>query len=113
MGSMKRWRELGQGEFLKWETEGQELEGQWRGQHDGKFGPLGTLDTSEGKVTFPLHTALLDRLESVVKGADVRIVYNGKKTAKKSGNVFKDFTVFVADEDDIVAPARTDDEVPF
>ena len=97
MSSLKRWRQIGQGRFHKWETPGQELEGTWQGQHDGQYGPLGTLDTAEGRMTFPLHTALLERLTRVREGADVLIRYTGKQTSK-AGRVFKGFEVFVADE---------------
>ena len=63
MASLRRWRQVGQGQFLRWETPGQELEGVWVGQHDGAFGPLGTVDTREGRMTFPLHAALLGTLQ--------------------------------------------------
>jgi hypothetical protein len=53
MSSLKRWRRIGEGQFHKWETTGDELEGIWRGAHEGRFGPLGTLETSEALVTFP------------------------------------------------------------
>ena len=69
MSSLKRWRQIGQGQFHKWETPGDEFEGTWRGMHDGRFGPLGTLETLEGLVTFPLHAALLERLKLVREGA--------------------------------------------
>src|SRR5215831_19020593 len=98
MASLKRWREIGQGQFHKWETPGGEFEGTWRGMHDGRFGPLGTLETSEGLVTFPLHAALLERLKLVREGAEVLIRYTGKQTSK-AGRVFKAFEVFVAGAD--------------
>ena len=72
--------------------------GTWRGMHDGRFGPLGTLETPEGLVTFPLHAALLERLKLVREGAEVLIRYTGKQTSK-AGRVFKAFEVFVADAD--------------
>ena len=98
MTSLKRWRQIGQGQFHKWETPGEEFEGMWRGMHDGRFGPLGTLETPEGLVTFPLHAALLERLKLVREGAEVLIHYTGKQTSK-AGRVFKAFEVFVAGED--------------
>jgi len=82
MSSLKRWRQVGQGQFHKWETPGDEFEGTWRGMHDGRFGPLGTLETPEGLVTFPLHAALLERLKLVREGAEVLIRYTGKQTSK-------------------------------
>jgi hypothetical protein len=101
MTSLKRWRQVGQGQFHKWETEGEEFEGTWRGPHDGRFGPLGTIETSEGLVTFPLHAALEDRLKRVRGGAHVLVRYTGKQTSK-AGRVFKGFEVFVAGDDALV-----------
>src|SRR5262249_30206922 len=98
MSSLKRWRQIGKGQFHKWETPGEEFEGTWRGLHDGRFGPLGSLETPEGLLTFPLHAALLDRLKLVREGAEVLIRYTGKQTSK-AGRVFKAFEVFVASED--------------
>ena len=98
MASLRRWRQVGQGQFLRWETPGQELEGVWVGQHDGTFGPLGTVDTREGRMTFPLHAALLERLRLIREGADVLIRYTGKQTSK-SGRIFKGFEVFVAGDE--------------
>jgi hypothetical protein len=98
MSSLKRWRQIGKGQFHKWETPGEEFEGTWRGLHEGRFGPLGSLETAEGLLTFPLHAALLDRLKLVREGAEVLIRYTGKQTSK-AGRVFKAFEVFVAGED--------------
>ena len=101
MASLKRWRQIGQGQFHKWETPGDEFEGSWRGMHDGRFGPLGTLEIPKGLVTFPLHAALLERLRLVRVGAEVLIRYTGKQTSK-AGRVFKAFEVFVTSEDALV-----------
>ena len=108
MSSLKRWRQIGQGQFHKWETPGEEFEGTWRGMHDGRFGPLGTLETPEGLVTFPLHAALLERLKLVREGAEVLIRYTGMQTSK-AGRVFKAFEVFVAGEDAL----RDSQELPL
>ncbi len=98
MSSLKRWRQVGQGQFHKWETPGEEVEGTWRGAHEGRFGPLGTLEAAEGLLTFPLHAALLDRIKLVRPGAHVLIRYTGKQTSK-AGRIFKGFEVFVAGDD--------------
>ena len=103
MSSLRRWRQIGQGQFRKWETPGEELEGTWRGPHEGRFGPLGTVETSDGLVTFPLHAALLERLKLVRDGAAVLIRYTGTQTSK-AGRVFKGFEVFVADDDALIDP---------
>src|ERR1700694_481095 len=98
MSSLKRWRQIGQGQFHKWDTPGEEMEGLWRGPHEGRFGPLGTVETTSGLLTFPLHAALLERLQRVRPGTDVLIRYTGTQTSK-AGRVFKGFEVFVADAD--------------
>ncbi len=95
MSSLKRWRRVGQGQFHKWEQPGEEFEGTWRGAHEGRFGPLGTLETAEGLMTFPLPTALLERVRLVREGAQVLIQYMGMQTSK-AGRSFKGFEVFVA-----------------
>src|SRR2546425_7336875 len=105
MSSLKRWRQIGQGQFHKWETPGEEFEGTWRGMHDGRFGPLGTLETPEGLVTFPMHAALFERLKLVREGAEVLIRYIGKQTSK-AGRIFKAFEVFMAGEEALVDPAK-------
>ena len=106
MTNLRRWRQIGQGQFHKWEDPGDELEGRWHGPHDGRYGPLGTVETPRGLVTFPLHAALLDRLKRVREGADVLIRYTGKQTSK-AGRVFKAFEVFVTGDDAMVELAAS------
>ena len=101
MTSLKRWRQIGQGQFHKWETPGDEVQGFWRGPHDGRYGPLGTVEKSDGLVTFPLHTALIERLKRVREGAEVLIRYTGRQTSK-AGRVFKAFEVYVAGDDPLL-----------
>ncbi len=101
MSSLKRWRQVGQEQFHKWDTPGDELEGTWQGSHDGRFGPLGTLEAAEGLISFPLHAALLDRLRHVRIGAEVLLRYTGPQTSK-AGRLFKGFEVFVSGNDDVV-----------
>ena len=102
MSSLKRWRQIGQGQFHKWEVLGDELEGAWQGTHEGRFGPLGTLETVAGLVTFPLHAALLARLNGVAVGTEVRIRYTGPQTSR-AGRLFKGFDVFVSGGDEVRA----------
>jgi hypothetical protein len=103
MSSLKRWRRVGQGQFHKWQQPGEEFEGTWRGAHDGRYGPLGTLETSEGLITFPLPAALLDRLGRVGEGAEVLIQYTGLQTSK-AGRAFKGFEVYVAGDGALAEP---------
>jgi hypothetical protein len=100
MASLKRWVQVGQGQFQKWTDKGQALEGVWRGQRDGQYGPLGMIDAAEGRVSFPLHTVLLNRMESVREGAEVKIIYLGTAQNKK-GQAFKNFDVYVASVEDL------------
>jgi len=99
--NLKRWRQIGQGQFHKWETPGDELEGAWQGSHEGRYGPLGSLETSDGLVTFPLHAALLERLRQVRVGADVLVRYTGPQTSK-AGRLFKGFEVFVSGDGAVI-----------
>src|SRR5215510_11406299 len=101
MSNLKRWRQIGQGQFRKWETPGDELEGAWRGSHEGRYGLLGTLETTAGLLTFPLHAALVKRLQHVRIGADVLIRYTGPQTSK-AGRLFKGFEVFVSGDGDVI-----------
>ena len=105
MSSLKRWRRVGQGQFHKWEQPGEEFEGTWRGMHEGRFGPLGTLETSNGLMTFPLPTALLERVRLVREGAQVLIQYTGMQTSK-AGRPFKGFEVFVAGDGALLEAAQ-------
>ena len=98
MTSLKRWRRVGQGQFQKWEASGQELEGLWQGIHEGRFGPLGTVDTADGRFTFPLPVALRERLGQVRPGLLVLVRYTGLQTSN-AGRTFKGFEVFVAEQD--------------
>ena len=113
MSSEKRWRELGQGQFFKWETAGQEVEGTWQGTKPGKFGDLGIVETSEGRMTFPLHTTLARDMQLVKDGADVKIVYLGKKKTKDGARDFKAFKVFITSEADVDVEQPDADDVPF
>jgi hypothetical protein len=105
MSSLKRWRRVGQGQFHKWEQAGEEFEGTWRGAHDGRYGPLGSLETSEGLITFPLPAALLDRLQRVGEGTEVLIQYTGLQTSK-AGRSFKGFEVYVAGDAALAEPVQ-------
>jgi len=111
MSSLKRWRRVGQGQFHKWEHPGEEFEGTWRGAHDGRYGPLGTLETAEGLMTFPLPTALLDRLRLVREGAEVLIQYTGMQVSK-AGRPFKGFEVYVAGDGSLMGVAEPAGSAP-
>jgi len=114
---MKRWKTIGGGEFVKWETAGQALEGEWVGASDGKFGPVGEIRTESGGVTFPLHTALLDKMQRIRPGVEVRIEYTGKVMGK-NGKEYKSFNVMVDEQEEnpFVKPREEpgpDADIPF
>jgi hypothetical protein len=90
----RRWVQVGGGDFLKWAEKGQTVEGTWRGSKDGQYGPLGMVDTADGRVNFPLHTALLQRTSLLEEGMIIKIVYNGKKMSKNQRE-FKDFDLYI------------------
>jgi len=66
--------------------------------YEGRFGALGTLESGDGRFTFPLPVALRGRLTQVRPGALVLVRYMGLQTAN-AGRTFKGFEVFVAEED--------------
>jgi hypothetical protein len=101
-GSLRRWQLIGSGEFHRWEREGDSLEGIWLGSHEGPYGLLGSLDTLRGRLTFPLHAVLRQRLIELKEGTEVRIVYRGTGSTKK-GWVVKLFDVFVAGDEGTIS----------
>ncbi|HSF03110.1 MAG TPA: hypothetical protein VLA62_08870 [Solirubrobacterales bacterium] len=100
MSSLKRWRAIGGGgEFHKWAEAGESLEGTWRGLQDGQYGPVGTLETPEGPVRFAVTTALVERLQGIPEGTELRLEYLGFRRSK-AGREYKDFAVWVATADE-------------
>jgi hypothetical protein len=105
----------GASQFVKWSTQapGYAIEGAWKGQHKGQYGPLGTIETAHGDVVFPIPTALREKVERIRTGAQAGIEYLGKRE-RKSGNEYHDFNVAVGHPDDLVeAPDTDDSDVPF
>ena len=70
------------GQCHKRDTPGEELDGRWEGQHDGQFDALGTVEATEGRVTFPLPTALRRAAKAGAAGADMLIRYMGLQITK-------------------------------
>lgn len=98
-----RWKPLSNTNtrITKFEVRGHEVMGLWVGTRDGKFGPLGVVQTDDGEeIIFPLHTMLKSQLEDVNPGTLIRIVYKGYETSTKSGQQYKNFEVFIADDED-------------
>lgn len=102
---MKWKKQAGGGNYYKWTEVDQELEGTWLGQHDGKFGPNGSIDVHGKEIIFPIHTALVQLLEDIKEGKIIKIVYLGKQLNKNTGREYKGFDVYVQeDEDDVKEP---------
>ena len=76
--------------FIKWTTVGQELEGEWEGTSEGKFGELGQINGTK----FPLHTVLARAFTEISEGTKVKVVYLGMMTSKR-GSRYKGFDVFI------------------
>lgn len=99
MSNLKRWKKQGGGGgFFKWVDIGQSIEGIWEGQHDGKFGPMGNVREASGTSrAFPLHTGLLNQMEDIAEGTEVKIVYMGTRNNPKTGRNYKSFEVYTAE----------------
>lgn len=96
------WKQIGGGgQIIKWDHEGQAVEGVWVGTRDGKFGLLGDVKQADGKtVSVSMGAVLTDRLAGVEEGETIRIVYMGQGKTKTGGKLNL-FDVFVdqAEED--------------
>lgn len=101
------------GNWIKWnETDaGTVLEGTWLGARDGKFGPIGELETENGKVAFPIPIALGRLLEEAKVGAVLDIQYEGMAKNDRTDRTYHAFSVFMDVADP--APPATDTDVPF
>ena len=111
MSSAKRLKQLGGGQFYKFDTPGQKLEGVWQGTQAGKFGENGTVEVNGQPLMFSLNAALKDLIR-VKPGTSVLIEYRGKQTAK-NGNEFKAFNVFVDADEGTAIEDEPDSDVPF
>ncbi len=98
-----RWKPIGNTNtpITKFEVQGHEVMGLYHGTRDGKYGPLGVIETDDGEeIIFPLHTMLQSRLEDVNPGTTIRIVYLGYATSPKTNRQYKNFSVFIADDNE-------------
>lgn len=95
------WKQIGGGgSIIKWDHEGQVVEGVWAGTRDGKFGLLGDVKQADGKVvSVSMGAVLTDRLAGVEDGEMIRIVYMGQGKTKTGGKLNL-FDVFVDQPED-------------
>lgn len=85
------------GEWLKWDAKGAEVEGVFKGLTASSKYPskVGTIETDDGEVVrFSVSTLLEDKLQrnDIQVGTGVRIVYDGD-TMGTRGQKYKTFTV--------------------
>ena len=78
----------------KWQTIGQTVEGVYRGQREGKYGPLVVIQTPAGEVVYGAKAVLKSKLTTVKVGDLVRIEYLGKRKSA-AGTEYGDFKVMV------------------
>ena len=123
MSSYKRYQVGGGGGgggFFKWAEPGEAIEGLWEGTQAGRFGDNGVVTQAKhihadgtledrGRLVFPIHTALVDKVARLRDGAGVHILYRGMVKGK-SGNEYKDFEVW---SDEQPADAEPSEKVPF
>lgn len=102
-GSWKKVEQKVEGNFYKFEREGEELVGIYQGWYCGGKNQWGN-DNNNGKILTPEGVALVNmgnpkgnlfrQLTSISEGKRVKIIYHGKKFNKKSGQYYRDFEVF-------------------
>ena len=80
--------------IMKWNSVGQTVEGVYRGQRNGKFGPLTVVQTDSGEMVYGTKAVLGRKLADVSVGDRVRIEYLGKRQSEQ-GREYGDFRVLV------------------
>jgi hypothetical protein len=105
------------GLWLKWETIGDEVDGEWRGISTGKFGEIGTVATTLGPKNFSLPISLARQVRRVPVGAPILISFTGEMPTKSGGSV-KIFSVLVPPDIKLLEvkasePDPENDRVPF
>ena len=96
---MSEYERVGGGSFWKPETEGDSIEGLYKGKEmsEGKFGlqEIATLETRAGDLKkVSIKAGLKSSFELLSPGRVIKIVYTGKQKNPKSGRIFDGFEVF-------------------
>lgn len=99
------WKKLssedqGESMFVKWNKPGIQIEGEWLGSKEGKYGPVGSIKTDKGLLRFPITYQLDNYLEGVLEGQFVNIKYLRSDVSKKTGRTVKVFDVQVYEDDE-------------
>jgi hypothetical protein len=87
-GSPAPTRPPSSGTFLKWDVTGREVAGIYLGTFEGKFGPVGGVETDHGKVLFSLPLQLARLLKRVPPDSQVRVRCVSEDLTA-SGNTFR------------------------
>jgi hypothetical protein len=96
---MTEWEEMkSKGDYWTPEKVGDELVGKLIERAEGQYGPQFTIELADKeRIHLPSHKVLQARMENVVMGSLVRIVYGGTELPKIKGrNPMALYTVFVA-----------------
>ena len=94
------WQEVGgsgndnRSPIMKWNSVGQTVEGVYRGQRNGKYGPLTVVQTDSGELVYGTKAVLGRKLADVSVGDRIRIEYLGKRQSEQ-GREYGDFRVLV------------------
>ena len=89
------WKESRAGQFgnlVNWDSEGVILEGIYEGQHEGKYGMLLDVSNPHGFFSASCTIMLVQKLESIPVGSEIRITFTGYLKTKNGHNL-KDFEV--------------------
>jgi len=107
MSNLKKWvkhESSGGGSFVKFEKEGDSVEGLWEGivGKSQKFNtPNGSIITEEGTKLVSCSTGLINQVEDIPAGTEIKIVYAGYKKNDSSGRDFKSFDVYINEEQEV------------
>ncbi len=101
---------VGGGNYVKWDTAGQTLTGEWRGlsEGQGKEGKstwIGTVETEAGPVRFSATTVLQTKLKRIKEGFPIWITFLGEVKGKNYR--YKDFDVEVESEEALIGGEET------
>ena len=80
------------GNIVQWDSEGVVLEGVFQGLHEGKYGMLVDVYTTEGLRSASATVMLDQKLSEIPVGSDIRITFIGY-IETKTGRALKNFEV--------------------
>jgi len=94
----KTWKKIEQENVFPFDNKGAKIEGNLVKKQAGSFGDNYTIQTANGEEFLVFGTTVLNnKMASVEEGKEVRITFLGEEKAEKSGRMYKDFDVEVAE----------------